>query len=140
MNGVVNVAATSPSETPSITASPTDVPPGSTATITPTVTPTLTPGSPVIQIFDKAPEILLAPNPLKVGETVCLYSGAVPAEAEWEIYNTALQRVAHLSFSGPGLECWDTKAAAPGLYYVDVKWVLPDAKIKRAKQKVVLWR
>jgi hypothetical protein len=84
--------------------------------------------------------MLMAPNPLKVGETVCLYSKDSPAEAHWDIYNTGLQRVAHLSFNGSGMQCWDTKTNAPGLYYVNVEWVLPDAKVKRMKQKVVLWR
>jgi hypothetical protein len=94
----------------------------------------------VVQLFDHAPELMLAPNPLQIGQSVCLYSKDSPAEGRWDVYNTGLQRVAHLSFSGPGLQCWDTTALAPGLYYVDVEWILPDARIKRSKQKVVLWR
>jgi plastocyanin len=159
MTGIVNVA--SPTITPTITPSPsvTDTitsgpsptitetftisptfSPSPTLTATPTISPTSTPGSPVIQIFDQAPDLLLAPNPQQIGQSICLYSNFQPAEAHWDIYNTALERVTHLDFDGSGQQCWDTKALAPGLYYVDVEWILPDASVKRAKQKVVLTR
>lgn len=116
MSGVVNVA---PGGGPAATATAT------TATV---------------QLFDKAPELLLAPNPLKVGNPVCLYSALSSVESHWDIYNTGLQRVAGLDFSGAGLQCWDTKSVAAGLYYVSVRWVLANAQVKRMKQKVVLWR
>lgn len=158
MNGAVIVVTATMTSTPTPTMTPTDVPAGSTATNTPTisptftespvvsatptrtVTPTLTPGSPPITFFDKAPELLLAPNPQKLGSPVCLYSGFVPDTSHWNVYNTALERVASLDFSGTALQCWDTDKAAPGLYYVDVKWVLTDGRVKHSKQKVVLWR
>lgn len=147
MSGVVNVAPlTTPTETPTVTVTPTDVPPGSTATITPTfsptstVSPTVTPGTPPVKLFDKSPELILAPNPQQIGAPVCLYSNATPQESHWNIYNTALERVASLDFVGPALQCWDTSKATPGLYYIDAKWTLADGGIKRVKQKVVLWR
>ncbi len=126
MSGVVNVAATTPT-------------PGTTPTVGTTPTPGST-GTPPIKIFDQAPELLLAPNPQKLGAPVCLYSGFVPDTSHWNVYNTALERVASLDFSGAALQCWDTDKAAPGLYYVDVKWVLTDGRVKHSKQKVVLWR
>lgn len=158
MSGVVNVIQPTETSTPTPTATETDVPLGSTETDTPTVsptftespvvtatstrtpTPTNTPGSPVIQLFDKAPDLILAPNPQALGDPVCLYSGSVSEEGHWDVYNSGAERVASLDFRGPGQQCWDTTKAATGLYYVDVKWILPDGHIKRMKQKVVLWR
>lgn len=147
MSGVVNVAApTTPTETPTVTATPTDVPVGSTPTNTPTIsptntpTPTVTPGTPSVILFDKSPELILAPNPQQIGAPICLYSTSVPQESHWNIYNTALERVASLDFVGASLQCWDTSKATPGLYYIDAKWTLANGGIKRVKQKVVLWR
>ena len=169
MSGVVNVAVAptatetpTSTETPTITATftisetPTGVPFGSTLTETPTstftatptatpsatrtVTATATPGSPVIQLFDKSPELILAPNPQKIGQPICLYSNSISQESHWNVYNTALERVASLDFLGPDLQCWDTSKCVPGLYYIDAKWTLANGGIKRVKQKVVLWR
>jgi plastocyanin len=103
-------------------------------------TPTATPsGGGPIHIFAGAHQPLLAPNPLKIGQSVCLYMDSPPAEGVWDVYNTASQRVSHLSFSGSGLQCWDSTGFAPGLYYVSAKATLADGSLKKVTQKVVLW-
>jgi plastocyanin len=163
MSGVVNVApATTPTETPTaspsptITATPTDVPPGSTATDTPTisetptispvssatpsVTPTRTPGSPVIQFFGPGQDALLAPNPAKIGDPVCLFMDGAPAESTWSVYNSAVEKVATLRFGAGGRQCLDTANLAPGLYYIEVNATMPDASVRKLKRKAVLWR
>ncbi len=153
-----------PTETPVVT--PTDtvtnVPPGSTATDTPTISPTFsaspsfsasptatfsptitvtyTPGTPGIQFFQGAPDAILAPNPIKAGQTVCLYFSGTAGEGKWDAYNSDGERVAHLSFSGAGLQCWETTGLAPGLYFVIAEATLVDGTLKKVQQKVVLLR
>jgi plastocyanin len=106
-----------------------------------TGTPTATPvGTAPIQIFAGAHQPLLAPNPVKVGGSTCLYMDSLPAEGVWDVYNSASQRVSHLHFNGPGLECWDTTGLSPGLYYVNARASLADGTLKRVTQKIVLWR
>ena len=169
MSGVINVApapSNTSTPTPTLTETPvvtvtstvTDVPPGSSPTFTATISPTptetpvvsatntptpsctKTPGTPVIQFFQGAKQPLLAPNPVKVGDPICLYMDAVPAESVWVIYNSAAERVARLSFGAKVYGCWDTTNFAPGLYYVDAQATLLDSSLKKTKQKVVLWR
>jgi hypothetical protein len=65
-------------------------------------------------------DLILAPQPIQAGETVCLYSRQALAECDWTVFGADQQVVARLHFDG-GQACFTrTQSLAMGAYLVRI--------------------
>ena len=65
--------------------------------------------------------VVVGPVPARAGQPICLGSNKGASSSNWEVYNTAGQRISSLGFGGENSQCMQTQAIAPGIYYVKVK-------------------
>ena len=132
--GTVTVTpSASPTTTPSasptttITLTPTPV---DTATATPTATPAFR--------SSNLGKTVLAPVPAKKGEPVCIWFTALPSATQWQVFNTAGEKVSDASFGGEYQQCLQTQGFAAGLYYAVIETIYPGGKVEVTKQKLVI--
>ena len=81
---------------------------------------------------------VLAPVPVKSGESLCLYNSGNVVSASWQVMDLIGERVASLSFGGLGNQCWSTTGVAPGIYIVEVSLTYEDGTHAQLTQKVVV--
>jgi hypothetical protein len=118
----------------------------STTTSTVTVTPTLTLTSTVTQTPTVTPTFALstlgkpivAPQPARRGDKMCLYFTQAPSTSIMEIYNLSGEKIGSVSTQGADGHCWDTTNAAPGVYFVKINIVYADGKKETIWRKVVI--
>jgi len=102
-----------------------------TPTPNPSSTITPTPGL-------AAAEAVLAPVPVSSGRPLCLLTGTTVQSAGLKIYNLMGEKIADVSFQGPGSHCWNTQGTAPGLYIVDVTLTYADGSTAYTRKKILI--
>jgi hypothetical protein len=80
---------------------------------------------------------ILAPVPVRSGDSICLYNGGEPVSASWQVYSVMGERIADLS-SGPGETCWNTTGTASGIYFVRIKLTYSDGTSCTALKKIIV--
>lgn len=74
-------------------------------------------------MISQAGLLVLAPNPVKVGMPVCLFSPSRPEETHWQIYGIDRFLLTKLDFYADSQQCWNTAGIAPGLYIVKIELI-----------------
>ena len=131
-----------PTKTPTNSYTPTST---KTATFTRTPTITATPtntsiGGSIVQLGNRSSshgKPILAPVPVKSGESICLYNSGDVVSSSWQVIDLIGERVASLSFGG-GNQCWNTTGVAPGIYVVQLEITYSDGTTANITQKVVV--
>ncbi len=82
---------------------------------------------------------VIAPAPVRSGQTICLYFDSPPQATHWQIFNLAGERVADLQFKGDLPQCWDARVA-PGVYIGRVEASYPGQANKITMQKLAILR
>jgi hypothetical protein len=96
----------------------------------PVYAPTCTPTA----ILSTQGKPVLAPVPATRGTKVCMFYTKAPTSSEMEIYNSNGEKLGKVSTVDLNNHCWDTKNAAPGIYFVKIVVVYADGK------KETIWR
>ena len=81
---------------------------------------------------------MLAPIPVKSGESLCLYNFGDVTSSTWQVINLMGEKVSEISFGGSSNECWNTQGVAPGLYIVEIAFTYTDGTKGNLTQKIVV--
>jgi hypothetical protein len=74
------------------------------------------------------PTDLLAPVPLRAGQSLRLYFRGSAGPSQWKVFNVPGELVASLGFDDANNCAWDPKNLASGVYFVNVKIQAPDGE------------
>jgi hypothetical protein len=69
---------------------------------------------------------------------VCLFVTQAPASSEMEIYNASGEKLGKVIVRDLNNHCWDTKNAAPGVYFVKIVVKYQDGKSETIWRKAVI--
>jgi hypothetical protein len=71
------------------------------------------------------------------GDDICARASKQLSSSDWDLYNIAGERVAHLAFSGPN-GCLGTSHLAPGFYFLHAKSQFADGSSATDLKKIVI--
>jgi hypothetical protein len=81
---------------------------------------------------------VMAPVPATRGTKVCMFYTKAPTSSEMEIYNANGEKLSKVDTPGVHEHCWDTKNAAPGVYFVKIVVKYQDGKSETIWRKAVV--
>ena len=129
--------AATPILSPVPTASPTaTVTVNGTATSTKTTVPTPVPVATVPSPWG-GPSVL-APDPVRNGQTLTCWLGLLPSSVEWSLYTVAGGLVVKLHFGADPRPSWQVKNLSSGLYFLVLHVNAGDLTQKRIYKLMVL--
>ncbi|HXB97460.1 MAG TPA: alkaline phosphatase family protein, partial [bacterium] len=99
---------------------------------------TTSPQQPLLLGQPNVQKTAFGPVPAHKGTPICVYYERPVASSHWDIYNLAGQKVSSLDFGGQANPCWDSSAAAPGIYMIRSALKFPDGSGKTVWNKVIL--